>query len=56
MPGSGVTAGNVAEMVAVTGAREFHAGLSSVVRRDAGEAEFAGEVRRLVEAVGRDGG
>jgi copper homeostasis protein len=52
MPGSGVTAGNVAGMARDTGATEFHAGLSSVVGRDAGAAEFEREVRRLVGALG----
>jgi copper homeostasis protein len=56
MPGSGVTAGNVAKMAEVTGAVEFHAGLSSVVAREAGAEKFEREVRKLVEAVGQDGG
>lgn len=55
MPGSGVTAGNVAKMAEVTGAVEFHAGLSSVVGREAGAETFEAEVRRLVEAVGKSG-
>ncbi len=53
MPGSGVTARNVAEMAAATGAAEFHAGLSTVVEHGAEPEEFEAEVRRLVEAVGR---
>ncbi len=56
MPGSGVTAGNVAKMAEVTGAVEFHAGLSSVVGREAGAETFEREVRKLVEAVGQDSG
>ncbi len=56
MPGSGVTAGNVTEMAQGTGAMEFHAGLSSVVGREAGTAEFEREVKRLVEALRQDGG
>jgi copper homeostasis protein len=52
MPGSGVIAENVAEIAAVTGATEFHAGLSSVVAGDADADAFEREVRRLVEAVG----
>jgi len=52
MPGSGITAANAAEMAAATGAKEIHAGLSSVVAGDAGEEEFEVEVRRLVAAVG----
>ena len=55
MPGSGITAGNIAEVARVTGAAEFHAGLSSVVGRDARVEEFEQEVRRLVEAVGKSG-
>jgi copper homeostasis protein len=51
MPGSGITAGNVAEMARVTGAREFHAGLSSVVARDAEAGIYEREVRRLVGAL-----
>jgi copper homeostasis protein len=52
MPGSGVTAGNVAEIAAATGAVEIHAGLSSVVARDAEAGVFEREVRRLVGALG----
>lgn len=52
MPGSGLHAGNIREAVAKTGAREFHAGLSSVVG-DVAEnlGEFEAEVRRLSEAL-----
>ena len=56
MPGSGVTAENVVGMARASGATEFHAGLSSVVARDAEPAEFEGEVKRLVEALRQDGG
>ena len=52
MPGSGVKAENAADIAAATGATEFHAGLSSVVARDAEAGEFEGEVRRLVVALG----
>jgi copper homeostasis protein len=52
MPGSGITAGNVAEIAAATGAAEFHAGLSSVVGRDAEAAVFEREVRRMVAGLG----
>jgi copper homeostasis protein len=52
MPGSGVTAANVAEMARATGATEFHAGLSSVVARDADAAVLEREVRRFVDALG----
>lgn len=51
MPGSGMTAGNVAEMARLTGTTEFHAGLSSVVGRDAEAVVFEREVRRLVQAA-----
>ncbi|MBV9885405.1 MAG: copper homeostasis protein CutC, partial [Acidobacteria bacterium] len=52
MPGSGVTAENVAEIVTKTGAMEIHAGLSSVVSSDGEPELFEREVRRLVAAVG----
>jgi copper homeostasis protein len=52
VPGSGIVAGNAAQMVAETGVAEVHAALSSVVAPDAGAEEFEAEVRRLVEAVG----
>jgi copper homeostasis protein len=51
LPGSGITAENAGEIAVATGVREIHAGLSSVVARDAGAVEFEREVRRLVEAV-----
>jgi copper homeostasis protein len=53
MPGSGITAGNVTEIVAATGVSEVHAGLSSAVARDTEAEAFEAEVRRLVGAVGR---
>jgi copper homeostasis protein len=52
VPGSGITPGNVAEIAVATGAKELHAGLSSVVARHAGAGEFEREVRRLVDALG----
>jgi copper homeostasis protein len=52
LPGSGITAGNVAEIATATGAKEVHAGLSSVVVKDAGPDAFEAEVQKLVEAVG----
>jgi copper homeostasis protein CutC len=52
MPGSGITPDNAAEMARATGAAALHAGLSSVVGRDAAPEKFEAEVRRLVEAVG----
>jgi copper homeostasis protein len=51
MPGSGITARNVAEIAWITGTRELHAGLSSVVGRDAEVGMFEREVRRLVGAL-----
>ena len=53
MPGSGITAENAAEIASATGAKELHAGLSSVVTGDAGVGVFEGEVRRLVKAAGK---
>jgi copper homeostasis protein len=51
MPGSGITAENVAGIAVATGATQFHAGLSTVVGRDAGAGVFEREVRRVVEAL-----
>jgi copper homeostasis protein len=52
MPGSGLHAGNIGEAVAETGAREFHAGLSSVVSRAGGDLDgFEQEVRKMVAAL-----
>jgi copper homeostasis protein len=52
MPGSGITAENVADIADVTGAREFHAGLSSVAGRGrAGDGKFEAEVRKLAEVL-----
>src|ERR1700722_468143 len=52
MPGSGLHAGNIREAVKKTGAREFHAGLSSVVRDPADNFEaFEGEVRKLASSL-----
>lgn len=52
MPGSGLHAGNIREAVEKTGAREFHAGLSSVVRDAARDgARFEEEVRKLAAAL-----
>jgi copper homeostasis protein len=56
MPGSGLHAGNIREAVEKTGAREYHAGLSSVVARPAeGIAAFETEVRRMVGALAECG-
>jgi copper homeostasis protein len=52
LPGSGLHAGNIREAVRGTGAREFHAGLSSVVVDPAAEiGKFEAEVRRMAEAL-----
>ncbi len=52
MPGSGIHAGNIRETVQKTGAREFHAALSSVVAEPANNlGAFEEEVRRLVAAI-----
>jgi copper homeostasis protein len=52
MPGSGLHAGNIREAVRKTGAREFHAGLSSVVANPAAEiGKFEAEVRRVAESL-----
>jgi copper homeostasis protein len=52
MPGSGIGASNVRVVAKATGAREFHAGLSSIVL-DAGRSElrFETEVRGLIETL-----
>jgi copper homeostasis protein len=48
MPGGGITAMNVAHIAKTTGAREFHAGLSSVsADREPDERRFEVEVREL---------
>jgi copper homeostasis protein len=52
LPGSGIHAGNIREVVQETGAREFHAGLSSVVNSVAGDiGAFEAEVRRMAGAL-----
>ncbi len=53
MPGSGIVAANIREVVRWSGAREFHAGLSSVVENPARDVEaFEEEVRRVADALG----
>jgi copper homeostasis protein len=48
MPGSGLHAGNIRETVEKTGAREYHAGLSSLILRPKDNIDaFEEEVRRL---------
>jgi copper homeostasis protein len=56
MPGSGLHAGNIREAVAKTGAREFHAGLSSVVSDATKNPEQFEEEVRTLAAVLRDCG
>ena len=52
MPGSGLHAGNIREAVRRSGAREFHAGLSSVVTEPVADiGKFEAEVRRMAESL-----
>jgi copper homeostasis protein len=52
MPGSGIHAGNIRDVAQKTGAREYHAGLSSVVAEPAKNlGAFAEEVRRLAAGL-----
>jgi copper homeostasis protein len=52
MPGSGIHGGNIRDAVKKTGAREFHAALSSVVADPANDLKrFEEEVRRLVTTL-----
>lgn len=52
IPGSGLHAGNIREAVAKTGAREYHAGLSSIVADPAKElGAFEREVRKMASAL-----
>ena len=52
MPGSGLHGGNIREVVEQTGAREYHAGLSSVVADVADNlAAFEREVRRMADVL-----
>jgi copper homeostasis protein len=53
MPGGGITAMNVAYIANTTGAREFHAGLSSVsADGEPDERRFEEEVRKLARTLG----
>jgi copper homeostasis protein len=48
IPGAGITSQNIVELARVTAAREFHAGLSSVLRKsNANLAAFEAAVRQL---------
>ena len=52
MPGSGLHAGNIREAVQKTGAREYHAGLSSMISRPAENiGAFEEEVKKLADAL-----
>ena len=52
MPGSGIHAGNIREAAQKTGAREFHAGLSSVIASPVDNlAAYEAEVRKLAGAL-----
>jgi copper homeostasis protein len=52
MPGSGLHAGNIQEAVRKTGAREYHAGLSSVIAKPAENPKaFEEEVRKLAKVL-----
>jgi copper homeostasis protein len=52
LPGSGIHAGNIREVVRNTGACEYHAGLSSVVAKPAEEiGAFEEAVRRVVDVL-----
>ena len=52
MPGSGIHAGNIRKVARTTGAREFHAGLSSVIASPADNlAAFEEEVGKLAAAL-----
>jgi len=52
MPGSGLHTGNIRAVVAKTGAREYHAGLSSVVADPGKElGGFEREVRKMASAL-----
>jgi len=51
VPGAGITAGNVAEIVRRTGVGEVHAALSTVVELRASPERFEEEVRRLAASL-----
>ena len=54
VPGAGISAANIAEIVRRTRAREFHSGLSTALPYGSREcAKFEGEVRKLVEQLAR---
>jgi len=52
VPGAGISAANIAEVLKQTGAREFHSGLSSVLPYSTPDyARFEAEVARLARAL-----
>lgn len=52
VPGAGITSKNIAELAHVTGATQFHAGLSSVVQRPQADLQaFEEAVRQLVSGL-----
>jgi copper homeostasis protein len=54
VPGAGINASNIAHVVKLTGAREFHSGLSSALPYASRDfAKFETEVRKLAEALSR---
>jgi copper homeostasis protein len=54
IPGAGINASNIAQVAKVTGAREFHSGLSSALPYGSRDfAKFEAETRKLVEGLAR---
>lgn len=49
VPGAGINPENVGEVARRTGAKEFHSGLSSVLKRGVEAGRFEAQVRRLQE-------
>lgn len=54
LPGAGINAENICEVARITGAREFHSGLSSVLGRTEDATRFEAEVKRLITALARE--
>jgi copper homeostasis protein len=53
IPGAGINSSNIAQVAKVTGAREFHSGLSSALPYGSRDyEEFEAEVRKLTNALG----
>jgi copper homeostasis protein len=54
VPGAGINASNIAQVANVTGAREFHSGLSSALPYTSRDfARFEAEVRKLAEGLAK---